>query len=207
MKVWDLATRLYHWIQAVLFIALIASGFSGNGPHVQLGLALFTLTLWRILWGLVGSQTSRFSQFLRSPITVLRYLAGKEPEKPGHNPAGGWMVVTMIFMLFLQCFSGLALAGLLDNIPYMEYWLTDAVFSALESMHYILARALPLLILTHVGAIVMYKLRSKPLVMAMLTGIQSKMAETGELYFVSQFRAITVFATAILVTVAIIVLA
>ncbi len=64
-----------------------------------------------------------------------------------------------------------------------------------------------LLILTHVGAIVMYKLRSKPLVMAMLTGIQSKMAETGELYFVSQFRAITVFATAILVTVAIIVLA
>ena len=207
MKVWDLATRLYHWIQAVLFIALIASGFSGNGPHVQLGLALFTLTLWRILWGLVGSQTNRFSQFLRSPITVLRYLAGKEPEKPGHNPAGGWMVVTMIFTLFLQCFSGLALAGLLDNIPYMEYWLTDAVFSALESMHYILARALPLLILTHVGAIVMYKLRSKPLVMAMLTGIQSKMAETGELYFVSQFRAITVFATAILVTVAIIVLA
>lgn len=207
MKVWDLATRLYHWFQAVLFIALIASGFSGNGPHVQLGLALFTLVLWRILWGLVGSQTSRFSQFIRSPITVLRYLTGKEPTQPGHNPAGGWMVVTMIFTLFLQCFSGLALAGLLDNMPYMEYWLTDTVFSALESMHYILARVLPMLILTHVGAIVVYKLRSKPLVMAMLTGAQSKVTETGELYFVSQRRAITVFATAILVTAAIVVIA
>ncbi|MGF1728857.1 cytochrome b/b6 domain-containing protein [Photobacterium kasasachensis] len=207
MKVWDLATRLYHCFQAVLFIALIASGFSGNGPHVQLGLALFTLVLWRILWGLVGSQTSRFSQFIRSPITVLRYLTGKEPARPGHNPAGGWMVVTMIFALFLQCFSGLALAGLLDNMPYMEYWLTDTVFSALESMHYILARVLPLLILTHVGAIVVYKLRSKPLVMAMLTGVQSKVTETGELYFVSQLRAITVFATAILVTAAIVVIA
>ncbi|MGR5149794.1 cytochrome b/b6 domain-containing protein [Photobacterium alginatilyticum] len=207
MKVWDLATRLYHWFQAVLFIALIASGFSGNGPHVQLGLALFTLVLWRILWGLVGSQTSRFSQFIRSPITVLRHLTGKEPTQPGHNPAGGWMVVTMIFALFLQCFSGLALAGLLDNMPYMEYWLTDTVFSALESMHYILARVLPMLILTHVGAIVVYKLRSKPLVMAMLTGVQSKVTETGELYFVSQLRAITVFATAILVTAAIVVIA
>ncbi|GAB3534491.1 cytochrome b/b6 domain-containing protein [Photobacterium alginatilyticum] len=207
MKVWDLATRLYHWFQAVLFIALIASGFSGNGPHVQLGLALFTLVFWRILWGLVGSQTSRFSQFIRSPITVLRYLTGKEPTQPGHNPAGGWMVVTMIFALFLQCFSGLALAGLLDNMPYMVYWLTDTVFSALESMHYILARVLPMLILTHVGAIVVYKLRSKPLVMAMLTGVQNKMTETGELYFVSQRRAITVFATAILVTAAIVVIA
>ncbi len=60
MKVWDLATRLYHWLQAVLFIVLIASGFSGNGPHVQLGLALFTLTLWRILWGISWQPDQSF---------------------------------------------------------------------------------------------------------------------------------------------------
>ena len=34
MKIWDLATRLYHWAQALLFIALMASGLSGNGPHM-----------------------------------------------------------------------------------------------------------------------------------------------------------------------------
>ncbi len=30
MKIWDLATRLYHWSQVLLFITLMASGLSGN---------------------------------------------------------------------------------------------------------------------------------------------------------------------------------
>lgn len=91
MKVWDLSTRLYHWAQAGLFVALMASGFSGNGPHVQLGLAMMTLIVWRIVWGVVGSETSRFRQFLRSPKRVFNYLLGREPSRPGHNPAeDGW---------------------------------------------------------------------------------------------------------------------
>lgn len=77
MKIWDLATRLYHWVQALLFIALMASGLSGNGPHVQLGLALFTLLLWRLTWGVIGSETSLFRQFLRSPKGVIKKLKKK----------------------------------------------------------------------------------------------------------------------------------
>ncbi|MGY3689580.1 cytochrome b/b6 domain-containing protein [Vibrio coralliilyticus] len=204
MKVWDLATRLYHWLQAALFIALMASGFSGNGPHVQLGLALFTLILWRLIWGYVGSETSRFRQFLRSPKAVVRYMMGKASAQPGHNPAGGWMVVAMITALLLQCVSGLALAGMLDNLPLAEIWLTDGLFNMLEVVHLTLANVLPVLIALHVGAIIVYKLRAKPLTWAMVTGVQKGVFEYPALLFVSQLRALLVLVIATSVTMTII---
>lgn len=210
MKVWDLATRLYHWAQALVFIALIGTGFTGNGPHLPLGLALFTLITWRILWGFVGSETNRFAQFVRSPLATIRYLRGQSPQDntAGHNPAGGWMVVALIVGLLMQCLSGLALAGMLDNLPFAQWWLTDSIFELFESMHFILARILPALVLLHVVAILVYKLKRKPLVKAMFTGFQDQArTEDGEnvrLNFVSQRRAFLMLVAAGLVTMTII---
>lgn len=207
MKIWDLSTRLYHWTQAVLFMGLMASGISGNGPHVQLGLALMTLIVWRLVWGWVGSETSRFRQFLRSPKSVVRYLLGKEKEKPGHNPAGGWMVVTLLSALTIQCVSGLALAGLLDHLPYTNIWLDDSVFSLLENIHLTMIKVLPTLIAVHVLAVLFYKLRSKPLTWAMVTGFQRKIELNGSVAFVSQWRALGVLALAALLIIMLTVLA
>lgn len=207
MKIWDLSTRLYHWTQAALFMGLMASGISGNGPHVQLGLALMTLIVWRLVWGWVGSETSRFRQFLRSPKSVVRYLLGKEKEKPGHNPAGGWMVVTLLSALTIQCVSGLALAGLLDHLPYANIWLNDSVFSLLENIHLTMVKVLPALAALHVLAVLFYKLRSKPLTWAMVTGFQTKIELNGSVAFVSQWRALGVLALAALLIIMLTVLA
>ncbi len=205
MKVWDLSTRLYHWMQAALFIALMASGLSGNGPHVQLGLALMTLLIWRFIWGWVGSETSRFQHFLRPPKSVVRYLQGKEKAKAGHNPAGGWMVVTLLSALTIQCVSGLALAGLLDNLPFADIWLTDPVFSILESIHLTMIKVLPALVGVHVLAVLFYKLRSKPLTWAMISGVQGRIKFEGTVNFVSQWRALLAFVFAASITVIIVV--
>lgn len=206
MKIWDLATRLYHWAQALLFIALMASGLSGNGPHVQLGLALFTLLLWRLTWGVIGSETSLFRQFLRSPKGVITYLKGKSAATVGHNPAGGWMVAALLTTLLLQCISGMALGGLFDA------WLNDNVFAGLEWLHLTLADLLPLLIALHLGAILFYKLRGKPLLKAMITGKQTQMnkqtliTEQKIVYLAPQSRALGVLVAATLVTMAIVAL-
>ncbi|MGF1709714.1 cytochrome b/b6 domain-containing protein [Vibrio kagoshimensis] len=205
MKVWDLSTRLYHWMQAALFIALMASGLSGNGPHVQLGLALMTLLIWRFIWGWVGSETSRFQHFIRPPKSVVRYLQGKEEAKAGHNPAGGWMVVTLLSALTIQCVSGLALAGLLDNLPFADIWLTDLVFSILESIHLTMIKVLPALVGVHVLAVLFYKLRSKPLTWAMISGVQGRIKFEGTVNFVSQWRALLAFVFAASITVIIVV--
>ncbi|WP_019616903.1 cytochrome b/b6 domain-containing protein [Psychromonas ossibalaenae] len=205
MKVWDLPTRLYHWLQALLFAALIISGNQGQGPHVQLGLALFTLLLWRVLWGALGSQTSRFTDFISSPKSLFSYFRGKQGHKAGHNPAGGWMVVLMLLSLLLQCLSGLVLGGFADNLPYVDLWLTDSVFSFVELLHVVLAKLLPILIVVHLLAILFYKLRSKPLVWAMVTGYQKHLS-AGSVYFVSNKRALLLLVVSVLVTIAIVVL-
>lgn len=208
MKIWDLPTRLYHWLQAILFIGLVASGRSGEGPHLVLGLALFTLVLWRMLWGIVGSETSQFKTFLASPKRVVSYLLGKEKAKPGHNPAGSWMVVVLLVSLLMQCFTGIVISGLLDNIPYAEIVLTDQVFDASMVIHGLFANVLQALVVVHLLAIIVYKLRSKPLVWAMVIGKQKSVSESSHvvLAFSSNKRALLMLLAAGLVTMTIVVL-
>lgn len=199
MKVWDLPTRLYHWLQAALFIGLIVSGLTEEGPHVKAGLLLFSLLLWRIIWGFIGSETSRFSQFLKSPKTTLLYLKGDYPEKPGHNPAGGLMVVALISLLLLQCLTGLALAGILDPLPGSEVWLTDELFDVFVVIHENLFKGLIALSSLHVLAIIVYKLKSKPLVKAMITGYQE--SDGGQaVYIAPTILAALIFAAALLLS-------
>ncbi|WP_114765660.1 cytochrome b/b6 domain-containing protein [Vibrio rhodolitus] len=183
MKVWDGATRLYHWTQAGLFVALMASGKSGNGPHIELGIALLVLVFWRVIWGFVGSETSRFVTFVYSPTKTWHYVTGKMKAKLGHNPLGAWMVIALVASLLLQCLSGLALAGLLDGLPMSQVWLNDDVFVVVESMHLVLVNILPMLVALHLVAILVYKLRGKPLVKAMVTGFSTTNQSINQLDF------------------------
>lgn len=198
MKVWDVPTRLYHWIQAGLFVGLAFSGLTEQGPHVYLGLTLFTLLIWRFIWGFIGSETSRFSQFVRSPKNVLLYVQGTHKALPGHNPAGGYMVITMILALFSQCLSGLALSGMLDPLPGSEYWLNDQIFDVCVFVHENLVDGLFILVGLHLAAILLYKIQNKPLVKAMFTGVQEHVST--KISFASNRRAIVVFALSVTIT-------
>ena len=202
MKVWDISTRLYHWLQAVLFVLLVVTGNTGDGPHVDLGIALAVLVLWRIVWGFWGSETNRFYQFVRTPVATIRYILGKVKAGVGHNPAGGWMVLVMLLALLAQCVSGFAMAGFLDNLPYAEEWLTDDLFDVLENVHVYGVDVLQVLVGLHVLAIIIYKLRGKPLVKAMVTGIQTGDGSEQAPYMVSQWRALLlmVFILAVMMT-------
>ncbi len=64
-----------------------------------------------LAWGIVGSDTARFRQFLRSPLVGfahLRHLGRREPDRGiGHNAAGGWMVLVMLLLLAVQVGTGL----------------------------------------------------------------------------------------------------
>ncbi|MFC1235155.1 cytochrome b/b6 domain-containing protein [Vibrio sp. F74] len=201
MKVWDLPTRLYHWIQALLFAGLAFSGLTEQGPHVYFGLTLFTLLIWRIIWGFFGSDTSRFSRFIRSPKTVVQYLNGQHPEQPGHNPAGGYMVLAMIGALLLQALTGLALSGMLDPLPGSEIWLNDDIFDVCVLIHENLVNGLFVLVGLHVLAIIIYKWRNKPLVKAMFTGYQENM--TAKINLASNRRALVILMIALAITSAI----
>ena len=107
---WDGWTRLTHWL---LVLAVLLCWISYEEDYLQVhqysGYLVLVLVVTRLLWGLIGSVHSRFSDFVASPRAVWRYLRGGEPRAPGvgHNPAGGWSVLVLLLLLLLQASTGL----------------------------------------------------------------------------------------------------
>lgn len=112
VRIWDLPTRLFHWLLALCAVGLvITANVGGNAMvwHFRLGYAVATLLLFRLLWGLVGGRWSRFSSFAYGPGSVLRYLRGQSPEahRLGHNPLGALSVWALLLFLLVQVGTGL----------------------------------------------------------------------------------------------------
>jgi cytochrome b len=113
--VWDLPTRFNHWLMAGCFAVAYASGDSEAWRlvHVAAGLMLAALVAFRLFWGLAGSRHARFASFVHAPAAVIGYLRGLlrgEPGHwPGHNPAGGYMILFLLALATLVAASGLAL--------------------------------------------------------------------------------------------------
>jgi cytochrome b len=67
--------------------------------------------LFRLGWGVVGSDTARFVHFVRSPTAVVSYARAltSPPANShvGHNPMGGWSVLLMLGLLLVQVVLGL----------------------------------------------------------------------------------------------------
>jgi cytochrome b len=112
MRVWDLPTRLFHWILVVLIgFSWLSESLDWMRLHVISGMTIFSLLLFRLIWGLIGSDSARFSHFLKSPMAALHNLAQLRQREPdtetGHNAAGGWMVLGMLVLLAIQVGTGL----------------------------------------------------------------------------------------------------
>ena len=114
VKLWDFPVRLFHW---ALVVAIVTAWWTNRQVmidiHAIAGYSVLALVIFRIIWGFVGSSNARFADFLTGPRHVIGYL-GKLPKGstseltyPGHNPAGGWMVLVMILLVGVQAVSGL----------------------------------------------------------------------------------------------------
>lgn len=65
--IWDLPTRLFHWLFAVGF--LIAFGIAQFGDehdpffpyHAIIGVILAAMLLFRLIWGVIGTRHARFA--------------------------------------------------------------------------------------------------------------------------------------------------
>lgn len=103
IRVWDPFIRVFHWALVVGFaIAYLTEG-EPFWLHITAGFAVAALIAARIVWGFVGPQHARFSDFVYRPSTVLAdlkaHLTGTSKRYLGHNPAGGAMVVALILAL------------------------------------------------------------------------------------------------------------
>lgn len=162
--VWDLPTRVFHWLLALSFAGayLTAESERWRLVHVTLGYTVGGLLVFRLLWGLVGTRHARFASFVRGPAAVARYLgslvAGRPEHHTGHNPAGALAIVAL-----------LALGAVLVLTGWSTY--NDVGGDWLEELHEGAANVMLAVVGLHVGAVLLSsRLHHENLVRAMVSG-------------------------------------
>ncbi|WP_298825541.1 cytochrome b/b6 domain-containing protein [uncultured Piscinibacter sp.] len=182
VRVWDLPTRLFHWLLALCVIGSVTSAKLGGNAmvwHFRFGYVVFTLLAFRLLWGLVGGRWSRFASFLYAPAALLRYLKGAsradEHHEVGHSPLGALSVLALLLVLVAQVGTGLFADDEIANTGPLIRFVSGAVSSTLTSWHKTWGQWLILtLVALHVVAIGVYRARlGRDLVAPMIFGDKS----------------------------------
>jgi cytochrome b len=171
--IWDLPTRIFHWLLTIgLFIsAAISVTADDDSPlfsaHMILGLVLGVMVLLRIAWGFVGTKHARFTSFLFSPYSLMRYvrgaLNGTEPRSVGHNAGSSYAIFAMLGLVLATAVTGLMISN--GN-------------EAAEELHEIASYTLMAVVAVHIIGVVWYSLRHKEnITLSMLTGCKESSAE------------------------------
>ena len=138
--------------------------------HIWSGCAILTLLIFRLLWGVVGSSTARFTNFVRGPRAIGDYLRGRWTGI-GHNPLGALSVIALFLALSVQVGLGLVAEdedGLYTG-PLYRLVSIDTSDKA-RDLHELWFNVILGLVALHVVAIVFYRLRGKHLTKPMITG-------------------------------------
>ena len=163
---WDWPVRIGHWLMVGGFILawLTSESESLRLVHALAGATVMAVAVFRLVWGVIGTRTARFSDFVRRPAAVHTYLLGLLRLQPahftGHNPAGGWAILLLLGCALLAGSSGWAIYNDLGG-----HWL--------EELHEGLASAMLLVVIVHLAGVFSGSvLHGENLVRAMLNGFK-----------------------------------
>jgi cytochrome b len=167
VRVWDLPTRLFHWLLALTIVGSVASAKIGGNAmvwHFRFGFLVLGLLGFRLLWGLVGGRWSRFTSFFYGPGAVLRYLRGQsrpgEHHDVGHSPLGSLSVFALLAVLALQVTTGLVADDEIANVGPLNRFVSGALAGKATHWHKDYGQWLVLaLVALHVAAVVYYLMR------------------------------------------------
>jgi cytochrome b len=171
--VWDVPTRVFHWLLVVSFAGafLTAESERYRDIHVVLGYTLLGLIAFRLLWGFVGSRYAQFRSFLFKPSEIIAYVTSLLKAKPahyvGHNPAGS---VAVYLLLALGITSGVTGAVLFQDVGG----------DVLEELHETAAFVMLTVVALHLaGVLVSSVIHRENLVRSMITGLKSAQPKEG----------------------------
>lgn len=173
IRLWDLPTRLFHWLLVLAVVAAVISGQLGGkliDLHGKIGLAIVVLIAFRLVWGFAGSTYARFAQFFPTPARIKVYLKG-EWRGLGHNPLGGLSVFSLIFLLTVQVGTGLFSNDDIAFVGPLSELISKSLSDRLSGIHELVSSVLIALVVLHVGAVIFHgRVKKDDLVKPMLTG-------------------------------------
>jgi len=204
--VWDWPLRVFHWSLVLAVAGSFATHYAGLewfDWHRRCGYVAVVLIGFRLAWGFVGPQYSRFTSFLRGPRAMIEHLRGRQPYAvAGHNPVGAASVLAFLASLAFQAGTGLFANDEIANAGPFYGWVTQATSNRLTALHDLNSSLLLALIVAHLVAIAWYDgLRRLGLVRAFWTGrkagAQGIRSSRGGLAFVIVVALIVALALAI----------
>lgn len=173
IRVWDLPTRIFHWLLLALVTGSIVSvKIGGNAMvwHGRFGHLIVGLIVFRLVWGFVGSTHARFAHFVRGPGAIRAYLGGRW-RGVGHNPLGALSVLALLGVIGFQALSGLfANDDIAFNGPLYRA-VSSTTSNQISGWHRQAEWFIYALIALHVGAVLFYAfIRKERIILPMITG-------------------------------------
>ena len=177
LKVWDLPTRLMHWVLVASIAICWWTGLHNQLEyHLYSGYVALWIVLMRLYWGVVGSSTARFVNFVRGPKAMLDYARTLHrrdtPHVHGHNALGAISVLLMLGMVLAVVVLGLFAVDVdgLYSGPLSTY-VSFHDGRHLAHLHYRVFNYLLVVIALHLLAVVFYYVHKRHnLVFPMISG-------------------------------------
>jgi cytochrome b len=179
VRVWDLPTRLFHWLLALLVTTGFLTGFLApewwKGVHAWAGYGVVVLVLFRLVWGVFGPEYSTLTSLARAARGAhdhLREVLLLRPSRHlGHTPLGAVMIVLLAAVLVALTTTGLLVLGGEEKRGPLAGVASYAVGNAAKGLHELLAAVLLVLVGGHLlGVLGESVLTRENLVGAMITG-------------------------------------
>jgi len=162
IKVWDLPLRLFHWLLVAGFVVAYLTEDELLTVHVWAGYLMFGLLLFRLVWGFIGSDYARFSNFLCSPVKTVIYVkdvvALKAKRYLGHNPAGAAMIMLLLVSLLMTSITGFAVYGADQGAGPLANIVGSSNEELWEEVHEFFANFTLLLVFVHIAGVVVESL-------------------------------------------------
>ena len=180
VRIWDLPTRLFHWLLLISVIgSFVSVNIGGNAMawHFRFGYCALALILFRIVWGFMGSRYARFSSFPPNPTAALAYLKAGHSKTAGHNPLGALSVYALLLAMLFQGVSGLFANDAIMWDGPLKNLVSNATSDLLSKLHHLNEKVIFFLVALHIVAIIYYKKKKKEsLVKPMLLGYKESRA-------------------------------
>ena len=203
--VWDIHTRLFHWLLVLSVAYCLISGLSDSMDlmewHMVSGQLVLGLLVFRVLTGIFGRDYGHFSHLRPSISEAKAYIRRRRQQQAvnsyGHNPLGKWSVIVMLVVLLVQTLSGLLTT---DDMFFEGPWVYMAgeQLAAIGTlMHDVNWKVVAAVIALHIGAILYYRIKlNENLVGAMITGHKLEQPDQGVAQRISMLRLVVLIASA-----------
>lgn len=177
--VWDLPTRLFHWLFAASFAGAWLTSESDEllSVHAFLGYLMLGLVGFRLIWGVVGGHYARFASFTYSPRAGFAYAreiwAKRATRYIGHNPAGSQAIYLLLLLAVAVCLTGVFTQGGEEQHNATAGLLSIGAGETIKGVHEFAAILMLLVVLGHLAGVAIESwVHGENLPRSMVTGLK-----------------------------------